>query len=218
MQLIKYVIIIIITVTAVCKADCQFNDEKSDTGSAEIYLVNYSWHTGIIIRIADIDTSVWPESNDFGKFSYIDVGWGDEKFYRTPGFDPALAAKALFYPTPSALRIQGIDFPIENYLRYTDNAEIIKVTQEELKTLCGYIHETYFTSNSGEPVILEKLSEGRIIFYKARGKYDAFNTCNTWIAKGLYAAGFKELDWNLSTVAELFKRTKEYGIMIKSER
>jgi hypothetical protein len=49
--------------------------------------------------------------------------------------------------------------------------------------LCAYIEGTYAVDEKGEPI---RLGAG---WYRGRGTYSAFNTCNTWIAVGLRKAG-----------------------------
>jgi hypothetical protein len=49
--------------------------------------------------------------------------------------------------------------------------------------LCDHIQQTYALNENGKPI---RLDAG---WYRARGTYSAFNTCNTWVASGLRKAG-----------------------------
>jgi hypothetical protein len=80
-----------------------------------IYLAKIRWHTGIVLDKKSIDTVIWPESNEFKDYKYLDVGWGDSAFYVNRGFNLGLAVKALFYPTNSVLRVEGFSFPVRLY-------------------------------------------------------------------------------------------------------
>jgi len=73
-----------------------------------IYLIKQRWHTAIVFHPEDIDTTILPEVKYFTRTELIDIGWGDEAFYQYPEFDWDLAYQALFYPTPSTLRMEGI--------------------------------------------------------------------------------------------------------------
>ena len=95
---------------------------QTDNSLYQIYLIKQYWHTAVVINKEDIDTTIFPEVNFFNDAGLIDVGWGDEEFYQYPGFDSGLAYKALFYATPSTLRVEGIGIPKQNYF---DISEIV---------------------------------------------------------------------------------------------
>ncbi|RKY93913.1 MAG: hypothetical protein DRQ01_03650, partial [Ignavibacteriae bacterium] len=81
------------------------NQVQIYNSSHQIYLIKQYWHTAVVINKEDIDTTIFPEVNLFDDAGLIDIGWGDEEFYQHPGFDSGLAYKALFYATPSTLRV-----------------------------------------------------------------------------------------------------------------
>lgn len=178
-----------------------------------IYLVKIRWHTGIIFKIDQVDTTVWKLIKDFKEYDYVDVGWGDEAFYQAPGFDLDLAIKALFTKTSSTLRVSGFNRSINSYLQNTDYAERLILSESEYHRLCVYIQAAY-SLKKNNPVILSEHFGGAVKFYKAVGYYDVFNTCNTWIAKGLNAAGIK-INENIILSEQLFRETVKYGKMVK---
>lgn len=188
------------------------NIEIADSAKT-IYLVKIRWHTGIIFKTEQVDTSVWKFISDFKDFTYVDVGWGDEAFYQHPGFDLDLAAKALFEKTGSALRIAGFNRNIKDYLSGMDYAEKLVLSEDEFRGICSYIQSSYFVINN-KPVVLNSRLSGAVQFYKAEGWYTVFNTCNTWIAKGLSRAGL-EIDDNIILSEQLFRETVKYGRMVK---
>jgi len=55
---------------------------------------------------------------------------------------------------------------------------------------------------------------GRIIFFKANGEYHLFNTCNTWLAKGLKQAGIEITD-DIILTEQLFNEAAKVGRVIK---
>ena len=169
-----------------------------------IYLVKYRWHTGIVFNKKSIDTVIWPEANDFKNYKFLDIGWGDRDFYIHNGFDPGLAVKALFYPTPSVLRIEGLDFAVEDYIKFSDAAFKIKLDSTGFKNLLSFIHNTYKHTQKGKQEIISVRANGMIKYYKAKGEYSIFNTCNTWVAKGLNRAGLK-ISSNIILTQQLFK-------------
>ena len=192
-----------------------FSLPKGENKDNKIWLVKQRWHTGLVLQRNQVDTTTWPEITQFKNYNYVDVGWGDEKFYQHPGFNFLLAAEALFAPTPSTLRIFGFNMSIEDYINYSDRAIEIRITKTQLDSLCSYIHSTYKYNNKGEPILLSEQLNGSIKFYKAEGKYHLFNTCNTWVANGLKKAGFQNFSGSTIFVNELFKQAKEVGKELK---
>ncbi len=185
---------------------------SADTGKV-IYLVKINWHTGIIFRTDQVDTTFWKSLDDFKNYKYVDVGWGDRDFYQHPGFNVDLAARALFIKTKSTLRIGGINNSIEKYIQSTDYAEKLILSDEQYVELCRFMQSTYFLEK-GRPQILSEHFDGAVKFYKAKGYYNCFNTCNTWVAKALKFAGYK-IDDHLILSEQLFRETVKYGRMVK---
>lgn len=187
-----------------------FGDEK------EIYLIKQYWHTAIVIDYNDIDTLVFPEAVLFNNYKMIDIGWGDEEFYQHPGFDSGLAFKALFYSTPSTLRVEGIGISKKTYFDISEIVVRILVTQEQLNKIVNFISSTVYRNKNGSPVILSEQGLGRIIFFRANGNYHLFNTCNTWLASCLTYAGI-DIEDDVILTEQLFKEAAKVGRIIKAE-
>lgn len=177
-----------------------------------IYLIKQNWHTGIILKKENINSEIFPSIKDFPNTDFLDIGWGDKEFYLHPDFDFELAFKALFYPTTSVLRIEGIN-SINNYLNISDAAVEIKISKSSFDKLCSFIQET-FNKNEDKNILITQRNKGRIKYYEAKGKYSIFNTCNTWIAKGLKHAGF-DIDENIILTQQIFNEAQEFGKIIK---
>ncbi|MCH8034001.1 MAG: DUF2459 domain-containing protein [Bacteroidetes bacterium] len=193
------------------------NQNRNDlSGKKEIYLIKQYWHTAIVIEKNDIDPEILPEVKYFNDFSLLDFGWGDEEFYQYPGFDSGLAVKALFYSTPSTLRVEGIGISKDTYFDISDIVVRILVTQEQLNKIVDFISSTVYRNDSGSPVILSAQGLGRIIFFRANGNYHLFNTCNTWLASCLASAGINIED-NVILTEQLFKEAAKVGDVIKAE-
>ena len=190
------------------------NQVQKDNSSQQIYLIKQYWHTAVVINKEDIDSTIFPEVNLFDDAGLIDFGWGDEEFYQHPGFDSGLAYKALFYATPSTLRVEGIGIPEQNYFDLSEIVVEFTISKNQLDTLCLYINNTVWRDNDGENEILSTKGLGRIIFFKAKGEYHLFNTCNTWLAKGLKQAGIEITD-DIILTEQLFNEAAKVGRVIK---
>ena len=187
-----------------------------DDSLKTIYLIKQRWHTAIVFHTEDVDTTILPEVKYFKGAELIDIGWGDEAFYQHPDFDWDLAYQALFYPTPSTLRVEGIFISIIEYFNLSEIVVELKITNEQLKILQGYISDTIWRDEKNQHKVLSTQYLNRVYFLKANGEYHLFNTCNTWLANGLEQAGF-DLEDNIILTEQLFNEAAKFGDVIKSE-
>jgi uncharacterized protein (TIGR02117 family) len=181
-----------------------------------IYFIKQNWHTAIVFNTADLKSKIFLEYDNFKKYNLIDIGWGDEEFYQHSGFDLGLAIKALFYKTPSALRVEGINLSKENYFNLSEIVVELKITKDQLLKICEFINNSFLLDEDQKPIILSKKAEDKIVFYKAKDYYYIFNTCNTWLANGLKKAGF-EIEDNIILTEQLFNEAAKIGNVVKAK-
>lgn len=193
----------------------QIQDESSINELQSVYLIKNYWHTALVFTLDQIDTLIIPEAKYFRDYNLIDFGWGDEEFYQYPGFDSGLAFGALFYATPSTLRIEGISTSKEVLF---DNSEIViqlKVNKDQLIKLTEYIAKFIYRDENGYSVILSEQASGKIKFYRSNGSYHLLNTCNTWVAEALVYAGFN-MENNILLAEQLFNEAAKIGYIVKA--
>jgi uncharacterized protein (TIGR02117 family) len=181
-----------------------------------IYLIKQRWHTAIVFHTEDVDSTILPESKYFVGSELIDIGWGDEAFYQYPDFDWDLAYQALFQSTPSTLRIERIYISMLEYFNISEIVVELKMNNVQLTILLNYIAETVWRDGEGRNNILSTQYLNRVYFFKANGDYHLFNTCNTWIARGLNKAGF-EIKNDIVLTEQLFNEAAKFGDVIKSQ-
>lgn len=194
----------------------QINDSFSMMNGKEIYFIKQRWHTAIVFNTQDIDSTLLPVVKKFQNYKMIDIGWGDEEFYQYPDFDWELAFKALFYPTPSTLRVEGISISRELYFDLSEIVVKLIVDDEQFRKILSFIDETFYRDEDGEK-ILSSRAGGQIIFYAANGKYHLFNTCNTWLATCLSNAGIP-IKTNIILTEQLFNELAKIGEVIKATK
>ena len=193
-----------------CSSGENVESERSpDTHPYTVYILNQGWHTGIIIKVSDVDEIDLPEINNFKHSEYLDIGWGDEEYYRVPGVDLKLAVRALFAPTSSALKIRAFNIPVEMYYKTFKYCIAFELSEKEYSNLCKYISNTFYKEKSN-PVLLEN-RDNIIYFYKAEGEYHLFNTCNTWVADALSYSGIPVETSMIVSGSDLFNTAKDYG-------
>jgi uncharacterized protein (TIGR02117 family) len=161
-------------------------------GNAEFYVGSHGWHTSIIVSRREIPANAWPRrvaTKTFAGFDYLEVGWGDRKFYTAPKPDVAMALDAVLAPGPSVLHIAGLNSPIEAALPWSALVRV-PCTRQERARLCRALGESFEPDSEGGATTVGRGLYGRTSrFYAARGRYHLFNTCDTWTARMMRAGG-----------------------------
>ncbi len=174
-------------------------------GSYTVYVIQEFWHTGIVFKIEDVDTGIWPEIEMYQDRNHIDVGWGDEKFYQASGIPVFLAARAMLWPTQSVMQIYAFNLPVES--AYGGDSRILRVpmTEEQFERLTGYIAESYKHDDEGNPVTSTAYGETNHYFMATR-KYHLFRTCNTWVARAFRESGFDVRSFMILNANQLYRQ------------
>ncbi len=153
-----------------------------------VHLVARDWHTGFVVPAKEICEQIPQLRQRFGDVSYLEFGWGDHRYYQSESCSLVAKLLAILIPSRSTLQVVAVtDHP----QRFYSAEPIVKLLFED----SGFSALIQFISGSfdrNQHARLSMQSYGRCgdsQFYKARGLYHLFNTCNTWTAKGLYKAG-----------------------------
>lgn len=182
-----------------------------------IYVVSHGWHVGIVVPRDDIPPHLWPEHRELPPSVYIEVGWGDQAFYQAPKGTLSLLLRAALKPTPSVLHLVWFDQPVPQYFPASEIIEV-GVTQHGFEALGRFIATAYHRDVRGTTVSLGPGLYGTSAFYQARGKYHLFNTCNTWTAKALRAAGCPMSSTGILTASHIMARAKTCGRLVRRSR
>lgn len=155
------------------------------------YVGSHGWHTSIIVPRAEI-AAAWPKgvaARTFAQYDYLEIGWGDRKFYTSPKPNVGMALDAVFSPGPSVLHIVGLNSPIQRALAWS---ELIRVpcTTRQMASLCRALDNSFDRDARDYAIALGRGLYGETSrFYSARGRYYLFNTCETWTARMMRAGG-----------------------------
>ncbi|MGH7835165.1 MAG: DUF2459 domain-containing protein [Candidatus Binatia bacterium] len=179
---------------------------QGETGK-RIFVVNHGWHSGIVIKKAEIPGGLLPEAADFPGAESLEIGWGDWDYYQAPDPGVASAIKAAFFSSRSVVHVGGFSGAVEDYFR---GAEVfaLTVSEEGFRRLNQFVSDSFLRSES-QP--LEKPRDGlypNSRFYPARGKFHLFRNCNTWVAEALQAAGLPIRPTYVITVENLSYQVK----------
>ena len=182
-----------------------------------IHVVSHGWHTGIIVLRADIPTNVWPAQRDFAEFASLEVGWGNDGFYRADKITTAIAVKALCWPTPSVLHVVGFNGPPE---REFPESKVIRVelSADGFTRLCAFMDRAYAHTVSGSAIPLGPGLYGDSEFYRANGRYYLPKTCNSWTASALRSAGCPITPLWSVTAGSVMRQAQKFGTVLQPDR
>jgi uncharacterized protein (TIGR02117 family) len=174
---------------------------RPDAGRVEIYVVSNGYHTGVALPRATLAEfasgrgypALLAVAQRFGQFAFVEIGWGDEAFYRnvpTVGdLTLPLALRALFRPgNASVLHVVGL--PAEP-ARAFPLADIVAIplSRNGFDQMLQRIEATFVPPVNGALADAGKGLYGPSLFYPATGTFNIFHVCNHWIAGLLDAAG-----------------------------
>jgi uncharacterized protein (TIGR02117 family) len=170
-------------------------DRKNENQLTEksIYLSTNGVHLDIIIPTKNLDSLLSSGLKKAPSDKYLSFGWGDENFYiNTPTWGDLTfknAFKAMFLKSPTLMHVTRYRSKHSDWIE-------VKISEEELSKLNHFIQNTFQTNENGMKVILE--NQGYTLtddFYRAKGNYSCFKTCNSWVNSGFKESGLKSCLW-----------------------
>ena len=176
--------------------------------SKDISVINYGWHAGIVLKIKDINNSILEIEPMFKKFNYIEVGWGDEDFYRNHNPSIWMTLKAGIIPTSSVIHLRAIN---QNELNKfsEDNIVSLTISEKGFRQLSLFIQNSFAKEND-KFIPISKGLYPNSIFYLSSKKYHIFNTCNIWTAQALQSAEIDISPSTSTTTNSLFSQIYEF--------
>jgi len=153
-----------------------------------IFVTSNRWHTGIVITANSFTQEQVPEVADLAGAQYLEFGWGDQTYY--PAERPTLGAAftAAFVPTPAVLHMAARDRP-PTHLGSEGEVIAVSLTGAGHERLINFISAAFDRSGDERAKTVAPGLYPNSYFYPAHGTFHMFNTCNTWTARALAAAG-----------------------------
>jgi len=173
-----------------------------------VYVINHgALHTGLAVKRSDVPRGIWPANRDYAGRKYLEVGWGDDDGYRKP-LTAGIALKALAGSKPTVLLADGFSTLRAKLADPKFSIVAVDLSAGGFARLCRHIDQTYALDETGRPI---RLGKG---WYRARGTYSAFNTCNTWVAIGLRKAGCPITPAYCLTPGPLLQQARRFGRVV----
>jgi uncharacterized protein (TIGR02117 family) len=180
-----------------------------DRGPADriVYVVSNGWHTGLVVARSDIPPGRIAEAADFPDARYLEFGWGDREYYPARRQTIGMALDAALTPSPAVIHLVGRDAPPQSTAPEVE-VLAVPVTAAGLDRLTARLDAAFDRPPGGRAASVAPGFSRDSRFYPARGKFHLFNTCNTWIAEKLAAAGIP-LSTDVTTADALMGRLRD---------
>lgn len=178
---------------ALCLAGCKPPPDRilahpTALATEAIHVVSHGWHTGIVVPAIDIQQHLPALRERFGAVPFIEFGWGDAGFYQASEITLGLALESLLWPTESVMHVVAVRRAPARVFAHSEIRRLC-LSDTGYAALIDFIVNSFARGPNGDVVALRPGVYGDSQFYRGAGGYHAFNTCNTWTARGLQRAG-----------------------------
>jgi uncharacterized protein (TIGR02117 family) len=193
---------VVLTLVTLRSGDRALYPAAAGEPTVTVFVVSHGYHAGVVVpreTLADAASrrgyaALIAVATRFGAYPFLEMGWGDEEFYRSvptiASLSVPMAARALFLPgNRSVLHVVGLSRPPRASFPLADIIAI-NLSGEGFDRLLARIDATFAPAAAGGPI--EDAGAGLYgpsRFYRARGTFNVFHVCNHWLADLLDAAG-----------------------------
>ena len=166
---------------------------ENEVSEKTIYLTTNGVHLDIVIPKNNIDSLLLSGLKQEQSDKYLSFGWGDENFYiNTPTWGDLTfknAFSAMFLKSSTLMHVTRYKSKRSDWIE-------INISESELNKLNSYLQNTFKTNENGIKIILNNQGYSPTDdFYKAKGSYSCFKTCNSWVNSGFKKSGLKSCLW-----------------------
>jgi hypothetical protein len=155
--------------------------------AATITVVERGWHTDICLHDEDAGPWIADLARGFDGARYLCFGFGERRYLVTHDHGPFELIAALF-PSQAALLMTVLKAPPAAAFG-ADNVVDLGIDRAGLTGLRAFLRDAVEADQKDEPVRLGDGPYPGSVFFAATGTYELRDTCNTWTASALIAAG-----------------------------
>ena len=184
-------------------------NDLGETHRKVFQVVKHGWHVGIVVDQEEMASRVPLLGKDFSGAEHLEIGWGDARFYQAAEPSAGLALRAALWPTASVMHIVGFSGDPAYYFSASEIVNIC-VSGSEYKRMLDFILDSFERRPNGAVIPLGPGLYGTSRFYRAKGSFHLFNTCNTWAARAVAATG-TPVSTRVITAGELFSQLRRNG-------
>ncbi len=153
------------------------------------YVVSHGWHTGVVVKRRNLIAAAPSLARDFVDGQYLEIGWGDARFYQARTVTPDLVLRAALWPTEAVIHVAEVPTNPRSYFSLSEVLEV-SVPEAGYERLLRFIAGSLTRTADNEVIKVGPGLYGNSWFYRAEGFFHTFNTCNTWVAEAIESSGF----------------------------
>ncbi|MCO6175714.1 TIGR02117 family protein [Flavobacterium sp. NRK F10] len=202
--LLLFLVLYLISVVAV--SYIPVNDEivlKMSGNKVPVYILSNGVHTDIVVPVKN-EIFDWSQKVKFEdvraknrQYEYVAFGWGDKGFYLdTPTWADLKTSTALKAASGFNTTAMHVTF----YEGIKEGKDCVKLwlSAGNYSKLVRFIQNSFQAEKDTYSKIRTNAVYGiHDVFYKAKGRYSLFYTCNTWVNQALKAADQKAALWTI---------------------
>lgn len=183
---------IVLLAFACSVAGCGWSPVEPYSGQAPrletLYVIASGWHTEIGVRAVALSGPLASTQYVPPHAQYLVFGWGERDYYmaRNPGFGDLLNAAM---PSSSIMLIIPLGRPPTEFFTGGSRVLAVPVSSDGLERLSTFLWDYIEKDEQGVPHRVGDGPYAESSFYASHGTYSLGNTCNTWTAEALRAAG-----------------------------
>src|SRR5262249_37086040 len=157
--------------------------------AVRVFVVSHGYHAGIVLprdSLADVAgrggyPALIAVSTQFAVYPFLEMGWGDEEFYRNVPTIAAvtvpIAARPLFLPgNASVLHVVGLSYPARTAFPLADIIAL-DLSADGFDRMLRRIDATFAPAVGGPVEDAGVGLYGPSRFYRARGTFNVFHVC-----------------------------------------
>jgi len=196
LKIIGYILLIPVTYVVVSLILTYIPVSEQTAGAPKkqlIYLTTNGVHSDIILPKNLMIPALLKDQTYHPKEQFFAYGWGEENFYiNTPTWGDltfSTAFRAAFLKSKTLVHVT-------RYRSKRNQWIAVPVTDTQLEKLNAYILAAFYEDENGKQVIEgATYTPDRDNFYRAKGNYMFYNTCNTWANTALKESQMKASLW-----------------------
>lgn len=186
-----------------CTAETPLPPAEDGPRIHAVRVLSNGWHTAIVVpRPPLATTGLLPEADDFPDAGFLEFGWGDRVYYPARKKTLGMALAAALSATPAVMHMAGLARAPEPGHAGSE-VVVVALTESGFRHLVGAIAGDF---KRPKPIARGLYPDSN--FYDARGTFHLFNTCNTWTARMLRAAGVDLSPSGVITANQLMARLR----------
>ena len=170
-----------------------------------IYVIRRSWHTDIGFNAADLPQAFATVRTTLPSARYLLFGFGDRHYLVNKGrhFGAMLGA---IWPGPGVMLVTGLgSTPEEAFGEHAVVRLILNSVQR--RSLEAFIWNTLATRNDVAHFLGPGPYDGSA-YYASTVQYSGVNTCNTWTASALKAAGLPVSSFGVEFSGQVWRQVR----------